>query len=282
MKDDLDRLRALGQAPGQAPTVRDALAQVRARLLDEATPDAGLFVKLMLVHRSISDWSGMIEVCEGMPAALARQAPIRQQRAFAYNRRSEAATKAGDDAAAAADRSQAVTILEALQREQGMTSETSGLLGRIYKSQWLRAREHDEPVQARVFLRKAAEAYRQGFDTDWRDVYPGINTVTLLEALGGTQAQREKARLLPIVRFAAEQRLRAANADYWDHATLLEVLVLMREDDEADARVEDALAADPEGWQTQTTADNLRIIESVRRERGEETVRLQTIIATLA
>ena len=192
----------------------------------------------MLVHRSISDWSGMIEVCELMPAALARQAPIRQQRAFAYNRRSEAATKGGDEAAAAADRSQALTILEALQAEQGTTSETSGLLGRIYKSQWLRAREQNEPVQARVFLRKAVAAYRQGFDTDWRDVYPGINTVTLLEALGGTEANRDKTRLLPIVRFAAEQRLRAANADYWDHATLLEVLVLMREDDEADAEVE--------------------------------------------
>ena len=84
------------------------------------------------------------------------------------------------------------------------------------------------------------------------------------------------------MRFAAEQRLRAANADYWDHATLLEVLVLMREDDQADAEVEHVLAAEPEGWQTQTTADNLRIIEGVRRERGEETGQLQTIIATLA
>ena len=42
MKDDLDRLRTLGQEPGQAPTVQDALVQVRTRLLDEATHDAGL------------------------------------------------------------------------------------------------------------------------------------------------------------------------------------------------------------------------------------------------
>ena len=52
------------------------------------TPDAGLLVKLMLVHRSISDWTGMIDVSDVMPASLARQVPIREERAFAYNRRS--------------------------------------------------------------------------------------------------------------------------------------------------------------------------------------------------
>jgi hypothetical protein len=235
----------------------------------------------MLAHRSISDWSGMIEVCELMPPTLARQAPVRQQRAFAYNRRSEAATAANDDDAAAEDRSRAVSILTALQKEQGPTPETSGLLGRIYKTQWLRARERGDATQAKSFLRKALDAYRQGFYADWREVYPGINTVTLLEADGGVVAQEEKAALIPVVRFAAEQRLRAASADYWDHATVLEVLLLMRQDDEAEAKMDDVWAAQSENWQTQTTADNLRIIESVRRERGEDTSRLQVLIASL-
>lgn len=282
VKEDLDRLRALGQEPGQASTVRDALKEVRASLLDTVTPDVGLFVKLMLAHRSISDWSGMVEVCDVMPGELARQVPIRQQRAFAYSRRSESSLDAGDETGAAADRSRALAILNALEVEQGPTSETAGLLGRIYKSQWRRAREQHGPDQARLYLRKALDAYRRGFDTDWRDVYPGINTVTLLEAWGGDEAEMDKARLVPIVRFAAEQRLRAANPDYWDHATLLEVLVLMREDDHADGKVDDVLAAHSEGWQTKTTADNLRIIESVRRERGEDTSRLQAIIARLS
>jgi MAP3K TRAFs-binding domain len=281
VKEQLNRLRIMSQEQRQAQTVRDALVAIRARLLDDSTPDAGLLVKLMLVHRSISDWSGVIDVCGVMPAELARQVPIRQQRAFAYSRRSESAMESGNEAAAGVDRSHALTILQELDAEQGPTSETSGLMGRIYKSQWLRSREQDPQGQARVFLRKALDAYRRGFDTDWRDVYPGINAVTLLGAWGGTGAEREKERLLPVVRFAAEQRLRAANPDYWDHATLLEVLVLMGEDEDADAMVDDVLVARSEGWQSESTAGNLRIIESIRRERGEGTGRLETIIARL-
>jgi hypothetical protein len=159
--------------------------------------------------------------------------------------------------------------------------ELAGLLGRIYKSQWLHTRERGAEGQARVFLSKALDAYRHGFDADWRDVYPGINAVTLLAARGGPEAEREKQRLMPVVRFAAEQRLRAANPDYWDHATLLEVLVLMGQDDDADAVVDDVLVSRSEGWQAESTAGNLRIIASIRQERGEETGKLETIIARL-
>lgn len=281
VKKELDELRELGQQNGQASTVRDALVQVRENLVGDSRLDAGLLVKLMLVHRSISDWSGMIDVSDVMPTDLRRQVPIRQQRAFAYNRRSEAAVEAGDGVAAAQDRSRAVTILEELEAEQGPTSETSGLLGRIYKSQWMRSRRSNDPREARVFLRKALGAYRRGFDTDWRDVYPGINIVTLLAALGGAEAEREKAKLIPVVRFAAEQRLRAAKPDYWDHATLLEVLVLMGQDEEAEAVVDDLLLSRSEGWQSTSTAGNLRIIESIRREHGQDTGGLETIIARL-
>ncbi len=281
VKQHLDELRAQGQELGQVSTVLAALVEIRTNLLKDSTPDAGLFVKLMLVHRSISDWAGMIDVCSAMPATLARQVPIRQQWAFAYNRRCEAAADAGDAAAAAADRSQALTILQALDEQQGPTSETCGLLGRIYKSQWLRARDEGADGQARVFLGKALDAYRRGFNTDWRDAYPGINAVTLLAARGGAEAEREKLRLLPVVRFAAEQRLRAANPDYWDHATLLEVLVLMGQDDDAHALVDDLLVARSEAWQSESTAGNLRIIASIRQEAGEETDELEAIIATL-
>ncbi|WP_270888836.1 TRAFs-binding domain-containing protein [Pedococcus sp. 5OH_020] len=280
IKDELDRLRVLGLEEGQVSSVRDGLLAIRSGLVD-GTPDTGLFVKVMLVHRSISDWSGMLEVGELMPDDLQRQVPIRQQRAFAYNRRSEAALDSGDSAAAAQDRSRAVAILESLETEQGPTSETSGLLGRTYKSQWLRARDQGHDVQAIQFLHKALDAYRRGFYADWSDVYPGVNTATLLEARGGQAALEEQARLLPIVRFAAEQRLRAANPSYWDHASLLELLVLLRADDAADAKADDVQAAHSEGWQTTTTANNLSIIESIRRDRGEETDRLRAIISRL-
>jgi hypothetical protein len=281
VKQQLNQLRVQAEAPGQWSIVQDELLSIRAGFVKEGAPDAGLFVKLMLVHRSISDWTGMIEVCDVMPAALARQVPIREQLAFAYNRRSEAATKTGDERPAAADRSRALTILHDLEAQQGPTPETSGLLGRIYKSQWLHARDQGADSHARVFLSKAVDAYRRGFATDWRDAYPGINAVTLLGALGGPEAEREKERLLPVVRFAAEQRLRAAKPDYWDHATMLEVLVLMGQDDAADATVDNVLIARSEAWQSESTAGNLSIIASIRQERAEPTSKLETIIARL-
>ncbi len=281
VKVELDQLMALGRDSSRRPAVRDALLAVRARLMDDSTPETALFVKLLMVHRSISDWSGMLEVCEVMPAELERQAPIRQQRAFAYNRRSEAAMAVENDDAASIDRARAVAILVNLQEAQGLTSETAGLLGRIYKSQWLQARRRGRAREARGFLVQALDAYRRGFLADWKDIYPGINTVTLLEALGGPTARSEQARLLPVVRFAAEQRLRAAKADYWDHATLLEVLVLMQEDDAAEESLDAMLAAHPEDWQTTSTADNLRIIEVIRSERGTDTTRLRDLIERL-
>jgi hypothetical protein len=281
VKQELDELRALGQDASQTTAVEDVLREVRARLLEVGTPDAGLLVQLMLVHRSISDWTGMIDDSDVMPPSLARQVPIREERAFAYNRRSEAAADAGDLAAAAADRSRALTILHELEDQQGPTPVTSGLLGRIYKSQWLRARDKGLESEARVLLGKALDAYRRGFNTDWRDAYPGINAVTLLEARGGVEAELEKQRLLPVVRFAVEQRLRATRPDYWDYATLLEFLVLTGRDDDADAVVDDLLVARSEAWQSESTAANLGIISSIRQERREERDRLEAIIARL-
>jgi hypothetical protein len=227
LKANLGMLRALGREEGQRDTVRSALVALRERLLVDGIPDAGVLVTMMLVHRSIADWDGMIDVCAAMPAEVARQVPIRQQRAFAHNRISEAAMSADDVKTAALERSRALSLLAELEIERGPTSETSGLIGRIYKSQWLRARTRGETVRAAQFLAKAVDAYLRGFATDWREVYPGINAVTLLEARGDDEACEQRDRLLPVVRFAVEQRLRMAEPEYWDHASLLEIQVLV-------------------------------------------------------
>src|SRR5690606_21308099 len=120
--------------------------------------------ELMLTHRSLEDWSGMIEDYRVMPALLRDQVAIRQQLAFALNRRAEAV---GDQS----DRARAITVLTRLENEQGPSSETCGLLGRIYKSMWLEVREARGDAAARLDLAKAVAAYVRGFETDWRDVY---------------------------------------------------------------------------------------------------------------
>ena len=54
-------------------------------------------------------------------------------------------------------------------------------------------------------------------------------------------------------------------ADYWDHATLLELAVLAGDIDAAG----DALAAIRERWEPETTARNLRLIREAREARHE-------------
>jgi hypothetical protein len=273
LKDELGKLRVLGQEAGERDQVRTRLAAIRAETFADGSPDIGVLTELILAHRSIIDWSGMIDVYVEMPEVLQQQAPIRQQAAFAYNRRAEL-----DGPSANADRTEAITMLEQLEKDQGPSSETSGILGRIYKAQWLRARDEHDQDRARERLNLAVRAYERGFETDWQDIYPGINAVTLLEAQGTQRALNRKDELLPVVRFAVKQRLRAVQPEYWDFATLLEIHVLDNDFDAAEDLLRDVVAASTEHWQRQSTTGNLLIIESVRRERGQDLGRLPDVI----
>ena len=86
---------------------------------------------------------------------------------------------------------EAENVLRGVLEKRGPSSETNGLLGRVYKDRWAAEREHSR-VRARGFLKQAIEAYRAGFEADWRDAYPGVNAVTLMEILdpGGQEQQR--------------------------------------------------------------------------------------------
>lgn len=90
-----------------------------------------------------------------------------------------------------------------------------------------------------------------------------------------------KRRLLPVVRFAVEQRLAATVPDYWDHATMLELAVLNDEREQALDHLADAVSVMRETWEAGTTANNLRMIERARRARGEDTSWLAGVIQEL-
>lgn len=274
MKQRLSDIRAASSDKARQPEAAASLVRVRKEVLDSGTTDVGVLTSLMLGYRALEDWTGMIEVYGQLPEFLQRQVAVRQLLAFAYNRRAERAKDS-------VDRERALQVLQELQREQGPTSETSGLIGRIYKSQWTEALKDGELAKARGHLKQAIAAYVGGFETDWRDIYPGINAVTLLDVQGGKAALEEKDRLLPVVRFAVEQRLRAPAADYWDHATLLEIAVLGNDAEQALDVLDSVLTAFTEPWQPKTTADNLRIIERARQERGEDIGWLSQLIHEL-
>ena len=114
-----------------------------------------------------------------------------------------------------------------------------------------------------MLLGKAIDAYLTGFAADWRDHYPGINAVQLLHLRDPTDERI--AELLPVVRYSARQKALQHRADFWDHATLLEVAVLENDADAAWVAVTHAIYARPEPWQAMSTLDTL-----VRLRRARE------------
>ena len=244
-----------------------ALAQIEESLGPLDAVEAGVLVDLFLSYRALSQWERMIALHARLPDALARTVLVREQLGFALNR-------SGDGDAA-------LQVLEQVVEDQGPSSETNGLIGRVHKDRWVAAREEGSDFRAAGHLNRAIEAYVRGFEADWRDAYPGINAVTLLDIKGDAESKARQAELLPVVRFAVTQRLRTSEPDYWDHATLLELAVLASDQAAAANALGDALAAVREQWEPETTANNLKLIQDARAAREELEPWLQEVIGEL-
>jgi hypothetical protein len=231
-------------------------------------------VDLFLSYRPASAWDDMIRVADGMPEPLRRVVLVREQLAFALNRRARGQGPS-------ADRERAIALLTSIEDEHGPNPETCGLLGRIYKDLWEERAPTDGPAAERELLDEAIGAYVRGVDADPRDPYPGINAVTLLEVRGDRAALRQRDRLLPLVRYAVEQRVRGTQLDYWDRATLLELAVLEDEQELAGKHLSVALPLVRERFQPETTARNLRLIQSARKRHGREAAWIDALAAKL-
>jgi tetratricopeptide (TPR) repeat protein len=243
----------------------DAVDAVRVDLGPITDVEAGVAVDLLLSYRAVGAWDAMVDVVEEMSDPVKRSVLVREQLGFALNR---------------AERSEeAEQVLRTLIKENGPSSETYGILGRVYKDRWERELTAGNPIEARGDLKKAIEAYRLGFEADWRDAYPGINAVTLMELAQPPDPAREE--LLPVVLYSAARRIASGTPDYWDHATLLELEVLRNNEDEAIAHTSDAVASVREYWEPETTLRNLVLIHRARNERGEETGWLEPIMTAL-
>lgn len=242
-----------------------AVHAIETELGDLALENAATVIDLLLSYRAVSDWTAMISLSERMAPPLAATVLVREQRALALNRTGRGA--------------EAEAILLGLIIERGANSETCALLGRVYKDRWQAARDRGEDSLARGLLNKAIAAYLQGFEADWRDAYPGINAVTLMELKDPPDPRQ--AALLPVVRYAVERRIAGGAADYWDYASRLELAVLARNMAGAEAALADALAHLRETWEAETTARNLRLIADARHLRGDNTAMLDALVAKL-
>ena len=192
--------------------------------------EAGVLVDLLLSYRAAKAWDDMIRVVEAMPEPVRRtRAGARAVRVRAQPGRPRERTRSRSCSRCIADRGpSSETLRVARPRLQGPLGAPS--------------------AKARRCAPRASSTRRStptgaGFEADWRDAYPGVNAVTLMEIRDpGDEAQQALSRS---VRYANRRRIDGGAADYWDHATRLELGVIARDQDEAQAGARDALASGP-------------------------------------
>ena len=223
---------------GKKPPSKPAAAPVK--LLDQ-----------FLQQRDAQSWSEMYKTWEQMAPSMQQMPMVQQQRAFALNRDGRG--------------NEAEQVLQGMRDEHGDSTETNGILGRVYKDRWLKARQTGETERAAELLDKALQTYLAGHDADPSHPYPGLNALTLMEFYNPLPDRREA--LLSEVS-AAARAMPQENA-YWDHATRLELAVLAGDESAARTAVADAIAAKRIAWELDTTLHNLSLIRAARAERGE-------------
>jgi tetratricopeptide (TPR) repeat protein len=230
----------------------DAVREIRDELGDLGNHESGVLVDLLLSFRDLEAWPDMVTLVAQMPQPLARATLVREQYGLALNRDGQA--------------EKAEHVLLTLINERGPSSESYGILGRVYKDRYEAAGQAGNQVLARGLLDKAIEAYVKGFESDWRDAYPGINAVQLMELREPPDPRR--AELLPVVTYSLNRRIESKPPDYWDYATLLELALLDNNEQDAMNALASALAADPKGWQVQSTLETVRRLRRTREARG--------------
>lgn len=230
-----------------------AVRTLEAEVGSIADLEAGTAIDLFLSYRAVEAWDDMIALAAKMSRPLASTAMVQEQLALALNRAGQ-----GE----AAER----LLLDLLDR-RGPSSETYGILGRVYKDRWEAAERSGQRILARALLDKAIDAYRKGFEADWRDPYPGVNAVTLMEI--HEPPDPERLKLLPVVSYATERRIAAGKPDYWDYATRLELAVLEQDETVATDALGKALACVREAWEPKTTVHNLSLIRVARQSRNQ-------------
>ena len=224
--------------------------------------EGGVLIDIYLSYRALDAWDEMVRLESMMPQHLRQSLLVREQLGFALNRlgRSQEAER---------------VLIEAL-KEYGDSSETLGLLGRVYKDRW---KQESNPIQKRAWLRKAIDTYIKGYESDIRDAYPGINAVTLMSLLD--EPDDRLSELLPVVLFATKLRISRTTPDYWDYATIMELEVLAKNPKGAKEALLKALPLASEEWMKKTTRDTMVMLRDKRIEQGRDVGCLDEIIEGL-
>jgi MAP3K TRAFs-binding domain len=117
----------------------DAVRAVETELGDVASQESGVVIDLFLSYRAVKAWEAMIDLASRMPPPLSATVLVQEQLALALNR--------------AGRGEEAERILTDLLQKRGPSSETYGILGRVYKDRWeaaAKAGHRDPGLSARL------------------------------------------------------------------------------------------------------------------------------------
>jgi tetratricopeptide (TPR) repeat protein len=232
----------------------DAVREVEAQLGELQQVESGLVIDLFLSYRAVGWWNEMVALAGRMAPELASSVLVQEQLGLALSRSGKLAD--------------AEAVLRDLIYRRGASSESYGLLGRVMKDSWENAHNAGEKQLAKELLDRAIDAYLKGFECDWRDAYPGVNAVTLMELKQPPDPRRRE--IIPVVFYAVDQRIRSGAADYWDYSTLLELAVLAPDEARGIDALGRTLAFVRASWEPKITARNLRLIREARQRREAE------------
>lgn len=263
----------------------EALDRFHETITPLSQAPTGIVIDYFLALRGISEWQKMIATYEEMDAPIQQLKMVQEQLALATNRAGESMLNDHEFGSSGwkdglTFKKRAIKILTALIEKHGHDPETDSILGRVYKDLYERYSKRNDNKMADQYLNKAISYYKQGFDADWRDAYPGVNLITLLN-LKGDDALLDT--YLPVVKFAAQQKLTQPRVDYWDYATVAELAILAGQYSEGDKYMREAigLMPDSESFMLESTLKNLTMVRDLKLQRNQDAGPLTTLLNDL-
>ena len=263
------------------------LAEIEAEVI-ALPPDVSqvhtALLGVYLGYRERKAYDRMASLFERFPKELKQTAVAIEQYALALNRLAEAAEKAGERDEAEVFRKHAIVALNEIP-EAGVTSETYGIRGRVFKS-WhdaISAAYGKDDPRAEAMLQRAIDTYEQGLRADLRDYYPGVNAVTLRLLRGMDEDRVALQTLVPVVRYSVSAAPTPKNNEerYWQTATKLELATADRDWKAARQHLIDLLGIEVAAWFRETTASNLGRQQKAFSEDATAVSEIQKIAAAL-
>ncbi|MBI2375305.1 MAG: DUF4071 domain-containing protein [Deltaproteobacteria bacterium] len=223
---------------------------------------------LLDAYVSKESWDDVVRVFENAPESF-RAYPIPQRRyALALSlTEKEAAAR---------------TVLNRLVRNDDADPATFGLLGRLHKLQADRLTKAGDNAGAAKARERAIASYREGFEADRTEIYPGINVPVLLCENGDPSSLKEAGRFAELVLTNAKRRAGTGEDDYWDAAACAEMCFLLGRDEEADQWVKTAASWPSEPWERKSTVRDLARLRAIRTAKGQDTQLIDDAMKVLA